>query len=117
MTNIVLAFSFSEDHTFHTESARGDDFDYSVMASINTWLSAHDFGTFGRDVDAVTGGTMHLETPMYAAAFNYFDLSGFLDMLRSVGWKYPSCVQLFVQEQDDERFRLIEPCSTLTDRR
>jgi hypothetical protein len=105
VTNVLLSFSVMED-SYETD---GEDI-YSIMTLVNTWLMERGYGAFGQHVDHVSGGHKHLETPLFAAGFNMFDLGDFLDMLRTLPWKEPSNVQVFVQEQDEDKFRIIEPC-------
>jgi hypothetical protein len=105
VTNIILSFSIDEDSY---ESDEGDDI-YALMVPINAWLTEHRYGAFGRDADHISGGNKHLETPLYVAAFNLFSLNEFVDMLRTLPWHEPRSVQVFVQEQEEDKFRLIEP--------
>ena len=109
VTNVLLSFSVME------EKVQGWDSDspYILMNTINAWLMERSYGAFGQDVDHVSGGHKHLETPLYAAGFNYFNLDDFLNMLRTLPWKEPENVQVFVQEQDEDKFRLIEPCAMI----
>lgn len=95
VSNVVFSFHISDDH---------------IMEKINSWLQENDYGVFS-NVDIVSGGRKHLETPLFAAAFNYFNLENFCNFVRSLKWKHPNCVQIFIQEQEDDKFRLIEPCA------
>jgi hypothetical protein len=104
VTNIVLSFSIMEESREH-------DTVYLNIEKINKWLDDNSFGDFGKDLDEVSGGRKHLETPLFAAAFNYFRLSDFVDFLHSLDWVEPENVQIFVQEQDENKFKLVEPFS------
>ena len=53
------------------------------------------------------GGSKFLEADLYIGAFNHLDLQAFIGHIRSIRWKQPDCVQVFVKEQDDDRFRLL----------
>jgi hypothetical protein len=53
------------------------------------------------------GGSKYLEAELYAGAFNGFDIDEFMDHLRTIEWQDPRCVQMFIREQDDERFQII----------
>jgi hypothetical protein len=53
------------------------------------------------------GGSKALEADIFIGAFNLLDLQAFLGYLRSIPWKQRDCVQLFIKEQEDERFRLL----------
>ena len=104
VTNLLLSFSVME------EGLDGWDRDgYALMTPINAWLTAHGYGAFGQDADQVSGGTKHLEVPLYVAAFNSFQLDEFLAMLRTLPWIEPACVQVFVQEEDEDTFRVMKP--------
>ena len=60
------------------------------------------------------GGSKYLEASVYAGAFNQLPLDSLIEHLRSIEWEEPQCVQLLVQEQDDERFRLINVMDDVT---
>jgi len=53
------------------------------------------------------GGTKMLETNVAIGSFNHLRLNDFVEHLESIKWEEPQNVQLIVQEQDDERFRII----------
>lgn len=53
------------------------------------------------------GGSKHLEAILLIGAMNYFDLTEFVEHLRGIAWEYPEAVQLFVRQQEDFAFRLI----------
>jgi hypothetical protein len=93
VTNIILSFSIVEDR-------------FSLMDDINSWLTKEDYGAFGYDADALGSGTKRLETPVYVAAFNLFDVHAFLDFVKDLPWQEPDCVQVFVQEQEEDKFRV-----------
>ncbi|MBO9154087.1 hypothetical protein ACFOTA_17855 [Chitinophaga sp. GCM10012297] len=59
------------------------------------------------------GGTKRLECNVLIGAYNYLDLGPFLAFLRTeVSWEAADLVQVFVKEQNDMKFRLIDliPC-------
>jgi hypothetical protein len=61
--------------------------------------------------DAWYGGNKYLEACLFIGAFDnrcLQGLDGFLAHLRSIRWECPESVQVFVLEQDDDRFRLID---------
>lgn len=55
----------------------------------------------------VAGGWKAFEADVFTGAFNYLDLPAFMAHLRSVEWREPDLVQVFVMEQEDELFRLL----------
>jgi hypothetical protein len=44
-----------------------------------------------------------METPLYAGAFNAFDLPDFLAFVRTVVWSGPDEVQVMIHGQNDTR--------------
>ena len=55
-------------------------------------------------------GTKALEAPIFVGAYNYLDIKSFILYLRTrVSWEEPALVQVFIKDQEDERFRIIEP--------
>jgi hypothetical protein len=57
------------------------------------------------------GGNKWLETSLFVGAFNapcLGCLEAFMAHLRSIAWEHPEAVQLFVKEQEDDRFRVID---------
>jgi hypothetical protein len=49
-----------------------------------------------------------LECEIYPGAFNYLDLNVLIDAIRAVEWDDPGAVQLFAQEQEQDRLREID---------
>ena len=49
-------------------------------------------------------GSKALECEIYPAAFNYLDLGALVANIQEVSWRSPAAVQLFIQEQEDNRF-------------
>lgn len=106
VSNVIFSFSISED-----SYEKDDDTFYPNMEKINNWLQENSYGVFSVDADVISGGIKHLETPLFVAAFNHFSLEDFCNFVRSMKWEYPDFVQVFIQEQQDDKFRLIEPCA------
>ena len=104
VSNVIFSFSISED-SYEKE----DDILYPNMEKINNWLEENNYGIFSVDVDVVSGGRKNRETPLFVAAFNYSSIDNFCNFIRSLKWEYPDFVQVFIQEQEDDKFRLIEP--------
>jgi hypothetical protein len=54
------------------------------------------------------GGNKFLEVNLFIGAYNYFNLENFLMFCKQeINWEMPESVQIFVKEQDDLRFRII----------
>lgn len=54
------------------------------------------------------GGTKVPEVDVWAAAFNYIAPQLVLDRISSIQWKEPENVQVFIQDQDADRFDIYE---------
>lgn len=54
------------------------------------------------------GGSRIFEAPLLLGAYNHLAFDELLAFLKTVAWEEPACVQLFVQEQWDVKFRLID---------
>jgi len=106
VSNVIFSFSILENNY-----EKENDIFYLNMEKINDWLEEHGYGVFSVDVDIISGGRKRLETPLFVAAFNHFNLKDFCDFVRSMTWEYPDFVQVIIQEQDADKFRLIEPCA------
>lgn len=96
VSNLLLAFSILED-----ANAR--------IAEVNEWLESHECAALKSvwDNRDCYGGGKRVEAPLYAGAINYLPLNDLLAFLRTVQWKEPDCVQLILQAQHDDRWRII----------
>ncbi len=82
------------------------------MSEINAFLETrYPKGFVGVDnpslPDKWYGGDKYLEDGLYIGSFNYFPLQQFLKYLQSLPWQEPELVQVLVQEQEDQGFRII----------
>jgi hypothetical protein len=101
VTNLVITFSSLEDEE-------------QVITDMKAFYKTED----GFSISSVKdkrlpqpwyGGTRRLECNILIGAYNYLDLEAFLVFLREqVNWEAPDLVQLFVKEQEDMKFRLID---------
>jgi hypothetical protein len=105
VTNLVLSLGIFDAHGAEKYDEHG-----TKMAEVNRFFEPVQGLT---DVDSSSlprgwyGGSKMLEANLYVGAFNHLDLCRFITHLRSIKWEMPEQVQLFVKEQEDERFRLI----------
>lgn len=97
VTNVLLSFDILENEA-------------EVVDEINGWLSSHHQGYF-KDLTEACGGSKAMEIPVYGAAFNYLDVKALLAFIRTLKFKEPQNVQLFVCQQEEEKFTLIQPFS------
>ncbi len=98
VTNVVLHYSLESDK----------DFGSKRIDQVNTFFE-EDYPGFVH-VDhpgAWYGGTKALECNLAIGAFNHLFLEDLIEHLKLIDWEDPSTVQLFVLEEDETRFRLI----------
>lgn len=98
VTNLIFSFCICEDEEERAKEVNRYFADSKPLVSVEY------------DESYWYGGTKALETPIYIGAFNYtcFDLDEFIHHVKSIEWRYPEMVQIIVQEQDDDKFRIIE---------
>jgi hypothetical protein len=89
----------------------------SVLDKVDAFLSASEiyFKTtdnpwerlfsVNREMDSIFPSRV-LERYVYVGAFNYFDLSSFMQWLLTYPWEERECVQVFIAEQEDELFSI-----------
>lgn len=98
ITNIVLAIGLQDE-------LRGG------LAEANEFFVDYPRGLVSLDDPALppdwTGGDKRVCAGVSVGAFNGMHVAGFLAHLRSIPWESPRKVQVFVMEEEDERFRLI----------
>ena len=99
VTNIILTFGICEDEV--------DEDKYILMETVNNWLAEQGHPPFGEDADICSGGSKHLECPLYIAAFKNFPTETFLGLVFGLPWDEPENVQVFIKDEEDERFTLI----------
>lgn len=100
VTNIIIHWGCLEDHEerlkevnsfFHDECRPG--FVYSNDFPDTGWY----------------GGGKCLETDLFIGAFNHLDVVAFIEHLKThLHLEEPIVFQLFIQEQDDEKFSVFE---------
>ena len=54
------------------------------------------------------GGTKKFEARLFIGAYNYFPLEDFINHTSKILWNEPDNVQLFIKEQEDLNFRVVE---------
>lgn len=89
------------------------DADPGRLDEINSWLTTNLGQTLVEVADECVGGSKRLESILYAAAFDVASFNGhfeeeFVSFLRDLPWKMRRSVQLFVQGQEDVRFRCVD---------
>jgi hypothetical protein len=102
VTNVILCFSCADGGP-----------DTGVIKEVNSFF---DLGKVNglKSIDSTTlprrwyGGDKMMEANLYVGAFNHLDLPQFVEHLQRLPWRHPEIVQLFVMEENDERFREIK---------
>jgi hypothetical protein len=107
VTNIILAFPTERFCLPEKRLAAVNRF----FVGMKGFVSMDDVGL----PDCWYGGAKRLEANLYLGAFNYLDLRSLIEWIRTIPWMYPEQVQLIVKEEDDEVFRIINPCREARD--
>jgi hypothetical protein len=102
VTDVVLFFSLSEDRIEHT-----DDDEYFIVNQINAWLQERRYGTLN-GLDKYTGGNKATQACIYGGSFNFFATEDFLRFLKARPWRDRAAVQVMIQHEDEDKFRLVE---------
>ena len=92
--NVILTHSCSEmspARIADVNNAISDRFEYAF-----TRIPASD--------SEFVGGDRHMECFVYLAAFNYMPLEHLLAAVKNARWDDPGTVQLFIQDEDEDRF-------------
>lgn len=93
VTNLLLSFDILERESERIEEVQAFPWRHGVGLSDMT-RGDH-------------GGTKGFELPLWGGAFNYLDLTAFMEHLRTkVKWRHPDLVRVIVAEQDDDAFRI-----------
>jgi len=103
VTNLILTFSIGEDEDRCINAVNSYEYRNLKMNLVSV--------DFNKDLEKGTtwyGGTKFMEARIYLGAFNYLDIQDFRNYLKTIAWQYPDLVQLIVQEQDDDKFKIIE---------
>ena len=105
VTNLILSFSILED-----ERSRVSEINFFENNGRGFELATADFERENNPSSNKTwyGGTKFLETPLYIGAYNHLDVEGLIEHLKIVNWEYPESVQLFLKEQESDKFRILE---------
>ena len=101
VTNILISFSVIEDTT--KDELEG----YLVIREINRWLKEHEHPPLCCLSCHCRGGKA-MEAAVYGQAFNYLELEAFCDFVLTREWRWLEMVQMFIQEQEEDRFRMLD---------
>jgi hypothetical protein len=102
VTDVVLFFSLGEDRIEHP-----NDDEYLIVNQINAWLQERRYGTLNC-LDKYTGGNKATQACIYGGSFNFFDTDDFLEFLKMLPWQDREAVQLMIQNEGADKFRMVE---------
>lgn len=107
VTNLILSFSILEN-----EVSRKEEIELFSNNGRGFRLSSADYG-FGQRTDIKSrerwyAGSKLLETPLFVGAYNHLDIEGLIEHLKSLDWREPENVQLMIQGQHENKFKMIE---------
>jgi hypothetical protein len=82
------------------------EYDELRIAEVNSALvdSHVPFARIPASYSASVGGEKNMECTVYLAAFNYMPLDRLVAAIRAAKWRDPDDVQLFVKDEDEQRF-------------
>lgn len=89
VTNIILSYSLVE----HQDK----------IDSINDWLLQNEHDKLKR-INEYAGGEKFMEMYIYAGGFSHFDVMDFVRYVFSLDWILRESLQIFVKDQEDDRF-------------
>ena len=92
VTNVILTCSLLDEDE--------DDDSVPALASVQEFLGKNAF----KDISSAAGGYKCLEHKVFVTAANVLDTEGLVEAVRHAPWRDRESVQLFVKEQDDEKF-------------
>ncbi len=94
VTNVILHISILEEWR--------EDEPIVPIGELNKCLD--ELHTSFSRVDQYAGGGKVFEANVFMAAFNHTPTDEIIRLVKSQSWKYPKEVQLFIMEQEDDRF-------------
>jgi len=57
----------------------------------------------------VYGGHKVLQAYIFIGAFNYLGIDELIKHIKSISWESPENLQIILQDENDDKFRIIEP--------
>lgn len=94
VTNVILHISILEEW----------DENAPILPVVELNKCLEELHTSFNQVDQYAGGGKVFESTVFLAAFNHTSTETIVQLVQSQSWKYPEDVQLFVMEQEDDRF-------------
>jgi len=103
VTNVILTFPLGEEQALAVLNERLACKGYERRVWFRPFDSdgTEDGELYNRDVST---GTKRLETNVCLAAFNYLNIPDLVAEVRAAPWAEPEYVQLFVQDEHENRF-------------
>ncbi len=97
VTNVILVFATGDDGELDVNKYKHTDCLFNLVSVRDPALPPDWYG-----------GTKRLKCEIMIGAINWLDVTDLVKYLGGISWDAPECVQLIVQHQDDERFRIID---------
>ena len=103
VTNLILSFSTDEQVEARMKDVNSFPHDGSYL----------DFVPLDRNSDTEEeilryGISRHFESNLFIGVYSHFRTEDFIAHLNRINWEDPERVRLFVKEDGDEKFRIIE---------
>ena len=100
VTNVMLSHCILENGGLYPDELT------APVERLNEALGARAGSGFKR-LDPHAGGVKVMESTVYGIAFNYFgQVEELAPFILKAGWKHPKDVQVFICDQDEDRFTL-----------
>lgn len=100
VTDVILTASLQEEP--------GETRTYPAVEELNTWLRERRFGEL-KEVSEAAGGTRAMQALVFLGAFNYLDLSEFVEAVKAAPWRDSEGIALFVKQEEEWRFTDVTP--------
>lgn len=103
ITNLILSFSSLENEAERLRDVNSFAYNDKGINFVSI--------DYNKDREAGTvwyGGNKFLSGNVFIAVYNHFDTADFVRHLYRILWKEPQLIQLFVKEESDEKFNLVE---------
>lgn len=100
VTDVILTVSLLEEP--------GDTGGCPAVEALNAWLRERRLGELN-EVSKAAGGTKVIQARVFMGAFNYLDLTEFIDAINATPFLDRESLALFVKQEEEERFMDVTP--------
>jgi len=102
--NVVLLMGCGELDDSHATIDK-----FPALEVVNAWLAENCSGSVLHEVSKYGSNTKSMECYIAIGAFNYLDTDAFIAVALAAPWQDWGCVQLLIQDQEDDTFREYRP--------